>query len=83
MCISHKGVYIYTSVESRVVKGEERLTGVGCNGEQVHVRRILRCKRLGHCKSVPATGEGSHNSESRFTINFWLTFWAFWLIFQI
>ncbi len=44
---------------------ETRFTG---NRYPVSVRRTLRCDCLGDCELLAATGEGSHNRESRFTL---------------
>ncbi len=47
---------------------QKRLTGERCNIEPVQIRGTLRYKRLRHHEVMAATGEDSHNCESRFTI---------------
>ncbi len=50
---------------------QNRYTGAHRNDETVRVRGTLRCKRLGRFELVEATGEGSHDCESRFTISYY------------
>jgi hypothetical protein len=53
-----------------VVKGcrpLRRVLQVRRNGEPMHVRAILRYKRLGRYVLVAVTEQSSHNHESRFT----------------
>ncbi len=56
------------SIGKGVWTSQKRFTGVRYNGNSVCVRGTLRCKLLGRYDLVAATGEGSHNRGSRFTI---------------
>ncbi len=45
-------------------------TGAQCNGELVRVSGTLTFKSLGGWELAVATGEGSRNRQSRFTIRY-------------